>query len=233
MVEQYETWGPSPDPEPPRRTSWLPACLIGCLAISVICVVICGGLFYYVAKNAGKFARTATVRAVEASELSDEDKQAVIAQVDRVVEAYEAGEIGLGQVKTIFEELRKSPLFGLVIVEAADAKYISPSGLTDEEKDAGRRTLQRVARGVADGLIDHDDLNPALDYISVERSQHRREFKNKVSDDELREFLAECKRQADLAEIPDEPYDVDIGAEFKRAVDKALGANDDSLRTKD
>jgi hypothetical protein len=38
-------------------------------------------------------------------------------------------------------------------------------------------------------------------------------------------MLAECKRVADEAGIPDEEFVIDVGAEFKRSVDRALGVD--------
>ena len=197
--------------------------MIGCVGVSFVCVLVCGGGFWYLSKNIGEIARKAIVSVIESSELSDEDKEAVTAQVDRIVAAYESGEIDWEDVGRIMEQLAESPLLGLIIVYATDATYITPSGLTDEEKEEGRLTMQRVARGVFEETIDRDELESAMDYVSVEGSGGNRQFKDRVSDADLRQFLAECKRHADEAEVPLEPFELNIGEEFKRAVDEALG----------
>ncbi|MGY8771150.1 MAG: hypothetical protein ACKVH8_22280, partial [Pirellulales bacterium] len=43
-----------------------------------------------------------------------------------------------------------------------------------------------------------------------------------VTDEELREFIAECKRIADEKEIPDENFIIDLTAELKKAIDNVL-----------
>jgi hypothetical protein len=46
----------------------------------------------------------------------------------------------------------------------------------------------------------------------------------KLTDEELRAFLAEAKKQADDAGIPDQPADIDPSGEIKKIVDEALAA---------
>jgi hypothetical protein len=230
VTEPSEAWTPPPAPQPRQGRSWVPTCLIGCLVVLVVSVLICGGVAWFLAPKirgmSADVARKAFVEGIEASEMPAEDKQAVIAQVDRVVDAFKAGEIGVEEVGRIFEELAESPLFGLFLVFAADRQYIEPSGLTDEEKEEGRLTLQRVARGVFDKRIDSDDFERVLDTITVKKSGNNRQLKEKVTDSELRDFLADCTQLADKAEVPAEPYELDIGQEFERAVDRALSSGE-------
>ncbi|MBC8353943.1 MAG: hypothetical protein H8E66_18255 [Planctomycetes bacterium] len=209
------------DQSPPKR-SGCATCLFVCLGLMLVCIVACGGGTWFVAKKAPDWARDAIVSGIEESDLSAEDKQVVTGQVDRVVDEYKAGRITMQQLSEIAQELSQSPLVTLMMAMAAEEAYIKPSGLSDEEKDLAERTLQRVARGVFEEKIDPDALNTALDYISTQDSNGARQFKNPVADEDLRQMLAECKRLADEAEIPDEPYQVNVGAEFKAAVDRVL-----------
>ena len=224
MTEPHETWGPPTEPQEPQGRSWLPTCLIGCLVIFVVGLLVCGGALWFLARKAPGMAGDFARQIVASSELSEEDKKAVNAQVDRVVDAYEAGEIDTQDVVRIFEELAESPLFGLLIVFATETKYIEPSGLTDEEKSEGHLTLQRVARGVFEKTVDPEQLEAAMDHISDKKPDGNRRFHDKVSDDALRSFLADCKQVADAAEIPIEPYELNVGEEFKRVIDDALSA---------
>jgi hypothetical protein len=48
----------------------------------------------------------------------------------------------------------------------------------------------------------------------------------RLSDDEVREMLARLKQLADEAQIPDEPFTVDIGDTMKQVVDKALAGKE-------
>jgi hypothetical protein len=231
MTHLYDEKFSAEPPLPPEpRRNWIPACLLGCLVASLVTLVLCAGVAWYVVSNvktlATKFAREAIVGAVQQSELDDEEKQAIIAQVDRVVEQYQAGHITLEDLGRIMEELAESPLMGAIMIRSIETKYLAPSGLSDEEKAAARLTLGRVLRGVYEERIAPDDLNAALDYVTVSTPDGQRELKSVVSDEDLRGLLAECKRLADEAEVPDEPYEVRISEEFRRAIDRALGADE-------
>jgi hypothetical protein len=214
--------------EPPQRTA-AKTCLIGCLIMFVLAICVCGGFAWYIYANLGKIkalmsdaAREAIVSGIRQSELNEEEKDAIIAQVDRVVEQYKTGEITTEQLGRVMGELSQSPLMGVIMIYSIEAKYIQPSGLTDEEKQQSRRTMQRVLRAVLEEKVQQEELEDALDYVMDRRADGSRDFKDSVSDGDLRAFLAKLKDHADGAEIPDEPFEVRISDEFRQAVDRAL-----------
>jgi hypothetical protein len=209
---------------PPKKTGCTcVGCLLGCAGVTLVLMLVGGIAGWWVYKQLPGLARQAVDQAVNQSDLSDEDKKVVMAQVDRLVDGYQQGKVDLPKLGQFFEQLSKSPLMDLMIAYAAKVKYIDPSGLTPEEKAAADRTLQRVARGVIGKKISDDDLDAALDHISSESPGGGREFREKVSDEELRAFLGECQRLADEAQIPSDEFQVDIGGELKKLVDEALG----------
>jgi hypothetical protein len=197
-------------------------CAVICLGLMFVCIVLCGVGTWIVVKKSPDWVRNAVVSGIEGSDLPADDKRVVTEQVDRVVAEYKAGRITMQQLSEIGKELSESPLVTLMMAMSAEEAYIEPSGLPDEEKEQAKRTLQRVARGVFEEQIDAEELNTALDYISTQEPNGGRQFKNPVADEDLRQMLAECKRLADDTGIPDEPYQVNVGAEFKAAVDRVL-----------
>ena len=218
---------PKPEASPPQqKRSWLPFCLAGCLVIGVLSLVICGGVGWYVARNikriASDVARQAIVGAIEQSELDPAEKQAVIAQVDRVVDQFRTGKITVEDLARILDELAKSPVMQSIVISAVESAYVEPSGLSAEEKQAAHLTLQRVLRGVFEQKIKEGDLDAAMSHVSTKTPGGQPQLKSKVTDDELRKFLAECQRVADQAGVPAEPLQVKISDEFRRAVDRAL-----------
>jgi len=223
---QHETFSAEQPPAQHAGRGWLPGCLIGCLFAFVIGVGVCGGVVWYVACNVKEIASDMTrgliVGAVENSELDKEEKQAIIAQVDRVVDKYKSGEISTEDLGRIMEELGESPLFGAIMIYSIEAKYVAPSGLSDEEKEQARVTFQRVLRGVYEERINPNELEPLTEHMTIEMPDGSRQLKESVTDQELRDFLAQCKKKADEAEVPDEPFEVKISEEFRRAVDRAL-----------
>jgi hypothetical protein len=166
------------------------------------------------------------VSVVRDSDLEEEEKQAIIAQVNRVVDQYQSGKITTEDLGRIMEELAESPLMGAILIRSVEVKYIEPSGLSEEEKADARVTLQRVLRGMYEEKLKPDDIEAAMELVSYETANGQRQLKDRVSDEELRAFLQECKLQADEAEVPDEPYEVQISEELKRAIDRALPPGD-------
>lgn len=211
--------------EPPRRKGWS-GCLIGCLVVSLIGLVVCGGLAYLAYMRAGVWvsnvARSAVVSGIQQSDLDEDEKQRVIEQVDRVVSKYQSGEITGDDLQRIMRQLGESPLMGLILIYSIEGKYLQPSGLSDEEKLQGKRTLQRVLRGVSEEKIAWDALEPAIKHVTEPGAGDSRQLKDSVSDEELRQFLAGLKKEADAAEIPDEPYQVQVSDEFRKAIDRGL-----------
>ncbi|MCH5377838.1 MAG: hypothetical protein JJ992_28110 [Planctomycetes bacterium] len=214
--------------DPPRHRG-RNACLIGCLVIFLICLIACSGIAWYVYANLGPLktamadmARESIVSGIRESKLEEKEKQAIIAQVDRVVDKYKSGEITTQQLQRVMQELAESPLMGAILLYSVETQYVQPSGLSDEEKQQARRTLQRVLRGVTEGKIKTEQLDSAMDYVTVKQGKSR-QFKKKISDGDLRAFLAELKRKADDADVPDEPFEIKASEEFRKAIDRALG----------
>ena len=214
-----------PQFQQPKRSSGM-GCVLGCLATLGIMALLCGGViwwgYHYIPGMLAGKVRDAMVQAVNESELAPADKQEVVTQINRVVDKYRAGEIDGEQLMRVMEELGQSPVMAVVMLYAAEEKYIKPSGLSDEEKQAALLTLQRVLRGVVEKKIDPDELQASLNMIMEPNQGDQKKLKEKLTDDELKAFLAAMTQHADDAKIPLEPYNVRIGEEVKKAVDRAL-----------
>ncbi len=216
---------PKPGPPAPQR-SWLASCLVGCLVVGLLSLLVCGGVAWYLAKNiksiASNVARQAIVSTVEQSDLDPAEKQAIIADVDRVVDQYRTGKITLEDLGRIFDELAKSPVMQNIMMYAVEKQYVEPSGLTAEEKQAAHLTLQRVLRGMHEQKIKEGDLDAALDHLSTKTQDGQRQMQDKVTDEALRKFLAECQHVADQAGVPVEPFEIKISEEFRKAIERAM-----------
>jgi hypothetical protein len=213
----------------PRKDNTLKIVLIVLGVLFLIGLLICGGLIvaaYYFAANAKGMitegVRSAVVQTIRESDLRQEDKDVMVAQVNRVADEYKAGRITIEDLTRIMENMAESPLMVLGMVYVMDEKYIKPADMPESEKEAARLTLQRAARGVYEQKIDQQQIESAIDPISTKDAQGNRQLKDRVTTQELRAVLTELKRLADEAQVPDEPFQVDIGGEFKKAVDRAL-----------
>jgi hypothetical protein len=220
---------------PPQEPSSGGGCwlylLIGCLGTLVLSVALCGFGVWWVKNNAGKLmamgVRTVIVSVIEGSQLDAAEKKEVIAQIDRVVDAYKAGKITDKELELLFKELEDSPILALVQIWGFEQMYVEPSGLTAEEKQAGRRTVERIFRGIIEKKVTQGWFQEALPPSMRDRLQGEKADPNaRPSDAEVREFLANLKKKADEVEIPDEAYKIDISDELKKDIDKVLAGKE-------
>jgi hypothetical protein len=224
-----QQFAPQTYPPPPQQASGS-GCgmglLIGCLGGAVLCVLLCAGGIWWVSNNVGKLVagvvRAGIVAVVNESELDAQEKTQVIAQIDRVVNAYKAGKLSNEELEKLFDELQDSPVFVLIQIYGTEAAYLQPSGLNDEEKAAGKRVFERVFRGINEKKIDFEDFNAAMPESMRPDPEDPGAERDPVSDEDLRTFLANLKKLADDAEIPDEPFEIDVSDELKKDVDKVL-----------
>jgi hypothetical protein len=258
MSSQYPPYQQPPPfyQEPPKQSGsgcgW--GLLIGCGGIVLVSVLVCAGGVWYVQQNFDKWIvgllREGVVAMIQGSEIPAGEKTEVIAQVDRVVDAYKARKINQKDMERLMEELQESPVFSLIGVWGLEKQYLDRPGLSDEERQAGRRAFERALRGVYEKKIDESDLYAALpdefghrsdvavnigpdgvpdtdppepDDLSMPADDPDMEFEPKpVTDEDVRKMIADVTKLADDAGIPDEPFTIDIGNEVKKVVDQAL-----------
>jgi len=215
------------EPEAPvQRRSWVAGCLMGCLMVFVILLVIAGiGLFWLfqnwreVASSAGS---AVLKQSIEATELPEQEKAEIGVQVDRLAAAFREGRINEHQLGAIVERVVESPLMTTIAVSAIERKYVTGSGLTDQEKAEGRQTLRRFLRGAIDDNIDEQAMDAAMQHVADRDDEGNWRLRERVSDEDLREFFKAAKQAADEAQVEAEPEDVDPSDEFKRIIDEAM-----------
>ncbi|MCI0359271.1 MAG: hypothetical protein L0211_12400 [Planctomycetaceae bacterium] len=242
MSNQFAPFEQKPPPyyaEPPRSSG--SGCglglLIGCLGTLVVFVLLCAGTVWYVQRNAGKWmasvVREMIVSAVNASEIPAGEKTEVIAQIDRVVAAYKEGKVKPEDLEPMMMKLEKSPAFLLMEAWGLEKAYVEPSGLPADEKEQGRRTIDRALRGLCEQKITQQEFMGVVPQRNVDvdvdlNDNGKAVFKqgknaqNQLTDEEVRKMLADLKKLADDAGIPDEPFEIDIGDEVKKLVDEML-----------
>ena len=212
--------------EPPQR-GCMKSCLTGCLWISLVLIIVGVVLGYWIAKNwrnwAADVGSDAIKQSLDASELPEAEKAEIGVQVDRLAAGFREGRISLEQMIEIVRRLAESPLATSLIVSVVDSKYLASSGLSDEEKESGRKTLRRFARGVIDNRIPEADRDATLEHLADKRDDGNWEIREQVTDEDLRAFLAAAQADADAAQIEDEPEVIDPSEELRLIVDEALG----------
>lgn len=200
---------------------------IGCGVIVVLGVlaVVLGG--FWVANNAREFGTDIAVTAMKEGlnelEVPDDQRKRMHDRIDDVGQQFKDGKLELEQVAAIFKKLSESPILPAGVSLFVKRVYIRDSGLDEEEKAAADIAIQRFSRGVIDGTIPEAKREAVLDMISTKKPDGNREFKQKLTDDELRDFLKAVTETADEAGVPAEVPEVNFADEFDKAIDDALG----------
>ena len=205
-------------------------CLTGCLVVLGVLAIlgVIGGI--WLANNwrdlAADVLTPPLVEAIERSDMTEEDKIRVIAQVEALAQEFRDKKISLEEMGRVLEKIAESPVLPLAAVMFVEDQYIRRSGLSEEEKADARLQIGRRARGVFEEKIDEERIRYVVEPIS-EPGATGDDFDirppDRVSDDDLRAMIERAREEADAAEIPDETFEVDIPGELERAIEKALG----------
>jgi hypothetical protein len=210
-----------------RKSGWK-SCLTGCLIVCVILAVIAILIGVWVGRNVRNWTATGITEVVRqgmaSSQLPAQEQQEIMVEVERVSTAFRDGSMSFEQLGLLAEKFAKSPLMTLVVATAIEQGYIAKSGLTAEEKAAGGVTLNRFIRGALDDKIKEPGIDAAMAHVADRDANGAWQLRQKLTDDELKAFLAEAKKQADEAGIPEQPAAIDPSIEVRRIVDEALNA---------
>lgn len=217
---------PDEMPKAPQPKSNILTWLIGgCLGVVVLCVFCCGSGAIYLYLNAKNIAfqtfRNPVVEAIEKSNMTDADKTKVVAQIDRVGEAWAQGKIDSQQAAKIMEQFSKSPLLTLAKLQGLK-ELMNKSTLTEESKESMLRIQVRISRGLLEKSVVLSEVEATLAPMMVAKPNGGQEMRKFMTDAELEDIHAELLTQADNANVPDEDYEIEIGDEVKAIVDKAL-----------
>lgn len=223
---------------------------VGCL--SIVIFVVLGGVLGYFAIRSNWPAIEAKLKAMASdgvteimangirdTDLTDEDKAALIARIELMGEEFKAERLTFDDIEAIGKVLAESPVLPVGMVAGMNKAYIDSSDLTDDEKSAARRLNDRLARGLYDRRIKPEELQPVLDPISepgkksmqIERDSDGNPTgldinlrpPEMVSADDLRAYMAQAESLLEQKAIADEPFEIDLIEEFDKAVESAIG----------
>ena len=212
---------------PERKKSGMSTCLMGCLivfGIAFILFIIAAVVTYYSWRGwVATPVAMAAKQAITESQLPEEEKVEINAQVDRVANGFREDKISMEKMAELLQKFANSPLMTSVVASVIDTQYLEKSGLTPEEKLEGKKTLRRFLRGAVDHKIDQQGIDAAMMHVADKKPDGQWKIRTQISDDDLKKFLETAKAEADKAGIADEPENFDPSDEVKRIVDEALG----------
>ncbi len=216
----------SSDERPKLRSNGCRNLAIGCGCATVCILLVAVGIGFWVAQNwkslAADFTKQVAADAVAKSSLPEADKARILKRINQLADDLKSEKVSTEQLGKVMEQIAKSPLLPLALVMAADEKYVKPSGLSGDDQDAARRTLQRLARGAFEKSIPENDVQEVMKLVMNHQPDGSEQLKERLTDDELKAFLEKAKEKADAASVPDEPFEVNIADELEKAIDKAL-----------
>jgi hypothetical protein len=168
-----------------------------------VCVIAIG---IYVAMHwkgwAADVANAAAQEIVSDSGLPEDQKQSILADIRQLGDDFKTGKISMEQLGHVAKAITDS----------------ESSNMTAEEKAAAILTMQRYARGVHERKISTDQLERDSAPIAVKKNEHNWQLKENPTPMEINEFLANAKRRADEANIPNEAFDLNIAEELRKAI---------------
>jgi hypothetical protein len=193
-------------------------------AVIAVIVIGCG---IYVATHwkgwAADFANTATAEIIKESGLPQDQQNAILAEVDRLGDDFRNGRIDTEGIARVAKAVAESPLLPLGGVQMARTKYIEPSDMTEKEKAEATLSLQRFARGVFEKKIQPNEIDDVIKPITELKENGRWQLKDNPTRMEVDQFVANAKARADDAKIPQEPFEVNVAEELKKAIRSAAG----------
>lgn len=163
-------------------------------------------------------ANVAVQGVLKESGLPSDQQESILVEVRQLGDDFKTGKITTEQISKVAKAISDSPLIPLAGVQVARHKYIEPSNMSETEKAEAVLSLQRFARGVFEKKISRDELNEAVKPVADVRGNGSWKIKDNPSRTEIDQFISNVKARADAAKIPDEPFDVNIADELKKAI---------------
>ena len=198
---------------------------IGCSLVMLVFLVLLGVGGYFLARHGVPLAARAVAEGIEGvvkeADLPPEQKRQIVQRVDQLSEDFIEGNLTLDELGEIVENIVESRAF-----IAGGAEFVIRTQLIDEldideERQAQiKRLLQRLARGIVEEYLDPEDFEPLKDIVLVQTGENKYEVKDDLTKEEIEEFLVGLEKMVNDAEVPDEPYEVDIAGELDRIVDE-------------
>jgi hypothetical protein len=213
-----------------RRGGILQGCLI-VLGVLVLIAVIIGII---IAMNWRGWTASGMRAVAEAgiadTSLPQDQKDSITQRLNGLITQFEDGDLSLTQMGSVLEQLATGPMIPGGIVYGSYEIYVMPSGLSEEEKSAAMLPLRRAAKGILDGRIAVEDVDDIIDPVGSMSIGPNGEPNisltpaSDVTDDQVRQLVANATAAAAAAGITADETDVDFDAALGDAIDRALNA---------
>jgi hypothetical protein len=189
------------------------------LGVIFLCMVIAG---VYIGTHwkgwVATAANSAAQQLVNDSGLPQDQRDSILTEIRQLGDDFKSGNVTTEEIGRITKAIADGPLLPLAGVQAARQKYVEPSDMTPKEKEEAILTLQRFARGVHEKKIPKEIIDDVVKPVAELMPNGRWKLKDKPTRMEIDQFLENAKARADGAMVPNEPFDLNIADELKKAI---------------
>ncbi len=216
--------------EPPPKSIFSKPVIVGCIGfLGIFTLLLAGGLYWLF--TSGKEVITNEIRdkviaEIQGSGLSETQQAALKAEIDRLTEQFQKGEITMRELIEIIEGLEQSPAMSVVRYYQMEGDPLDRSSISPEQRQTAILTIRRFIYGVFEERIPDTAIEEIMDPFIQDRGTDKDygdlQFRTDITDDEIFAALAKAKRYADEAEIPLENLSPDIAHEVREIVDRIL-----------
>ena len=199
----------------------------GCLIVLGVIGALAAAAGLYVWLNWRSWTADAARQTAEVmigtSELSAADQGRVRTRVSQVIADFETERIGGDELERMGQTFARGPLLVFTMAQALTKAIEGDARLTADEKADGRRSLERWARGVADGRLPFVTMELVFRLVMERGSNGKMRAKQQPTAEDLRLMITAAKTTADAAGIQDEPWKLDVAQAVIDLIDKAVG----------
>ncbi|MEM8736577.1 MAG: hypothetical protein AAGG44_20270, partial [Planctomycetota bacterium] len=159
---------------------------------------------------------------IETSQLSPEDQQSIVADLNGLIPTLENRSINRQQLSRLHNCLQDNPVLlwgGIELLQSQAAE----AGLTETEQTALNRVCERLLRAAAERKLSRNDLEFTIQNCSRVRDDGQSLLVlDNLTAEQIREFVTRAERIVERNGVPNEPYDQTAAEAFRTLIDSAL-----------
>ncbi len=217
----------SDSPAKAKDVSLGPACLVVFVFLLVIlCIVVAFMSFMLTGKQGGRAAysiREQLIPWVDQSSLSKSDQVAIIEELTSLASDMEQDKLTSRQLTRLGVRLSDSPILQWGVVEEINRRAQASNGLSAQEKKVFPLLCDRWLRAAGEGKTSMADMEFAFQTTaSKDGRSGRLSLKEKVDDEQLREFVRRVMAICERLKISTDPYDKSVSQVFKLMIEDGL-----------
>lgn len=222
------------------------SCLLGCGGVTLVTLLVLGGLGFYLYKTYYPKIRSyvsskvisEVKKELDKARIHEEQKKKLKSKLDEVAKRFNKGDISVKQAGEIGEKIARGPFLPVGRIMYIEHRIVTRADkLSEEEKKQGHLTMDRLARAVKEKKIEQktsrkqafkDIFNPVMNEIKdqgnsgsdSEEMNMKTELKTNPSKEEIKTTLKRAEELVNELDIPRENWEMDFAGELDRIVDE-------------